>query len=69
MPANPPRIVALHGEIDAAVKFEPTRDAIGHLENLGWPVALKPYPDVGHAIPPPVRRELYLQLQRGLESP
>ncbi len=69
VPANPPRIVALHGEIDAAVKFEPTRDAIGHLENLGWPVTLKPYPDVGHAIPPPVRRELYLQLQRGLENP
>ena len=67
VPASPPKIVALHGEADVAVKFEPTRDAVGHLENLGWPVALKHYPEVGHAIPPVVRRELYLQLQRGLE--
>ena len=41
---------------------------IAHLEKLGWPVTLKPYPEVGHAIPPVVRRELYLQLQRGLEA-
>jgi phospholipase/carboxylesterase len=67
VPPSPPKIVALHGEVDVAVKFEPTRDAVAHLEKLGWPVVLKPYPEVGHAIPPVVRRELYLQLQRGLE--
>lgn len=68
LPANPPKIVALHGEVDVAVKFEPTREAVAHLEKLGWPITLKPYPEVGHAIPPVVRRELYLQLQRGLEA-
>ena len=68
LPASPPKIVALHGEIDVAVKLEPTREAVAHLEKLGWPVTLKPYPEVGHAIPPVIRRELYLQLQRGLEA-
>ena len=63
-----PKIVALHGEADPAVKFIPTREAVEHLEKLGWPVTLKPYPEVEHAIPPKMRRELYLQLQRALEA-
>jgi len=63
-----PKIVALHGEADPAVKFIPTREAVEHLEKLGWPVTLKPYPEVGHAIPPKMRRELYLQLERALEA-
>lgn len=63
-----PKIVALHGEADAAVKFIPTREAVEHLEKLGWPAILKPYPEVGHAIPPKMRRELYLQLQHALEA-
>lgn len=63
-----PKIVALHGEADPAVKFAPTREAVEHLEKLGWPAALKAYPEVGHAIPPNMRRELYLQLQRALEA-
>ncbi len=64
-----PKIVALHGEADPAVKFAPTLAAVEHLEKLGWPVTLKRYPEVGHAIPPNVRRELYQQLQRALENP
>jgi len=63
-----PKIVALHGEADTAVKFAPTREAVGHLEQLGWPATLKPYPEVGHAIPPKMRRELYLQLERALDA-
>lgn len=63
-----PKIVALHGEADPAVKYAPTREAVEHLEKLGWPASLKSYPDVGHAIPPVVRRELYLQLGRALEN-
>lgn len=62
-----PKIVALHGEVDPAVKFGPTREAVEHLEKLGWPASLKAYPDVGHSIPPTVRREMYLQIQRALE--
>ena len=63
-----PKIVALHGEADPAVKFTPTREAIEHLEQLGWPAALKRYPEVGHAIPPKMRHELYLQLERALKA-
>jgi phospholipase/carboxylesterase len=62
-----PKIVALHGEADPTVKFPPTREAVEHLEKLGWPATLKHYPEVGHAIPPIVRRELFVQLQRALE--
>lgn len=62
-----PKIIALHGEADPAVKFPPTLAAVEHLEKIGWPIALKRYPDVGHAIPPIVRRELFSQLQRALE--
>lgn len=64
-----PKIVALHGEVDTAVKLLPTQEAVEHLETLGWPVSLRRYPEVGHAIPPVVRRELYQQLQRALEQP
>lgn len=68
-PTRPlPKIVALHGEADNAVKFVPTREGVEHLEKLGWPVTLKSYPEVGHAIPPKMRRELYLQLERALET-
>lgn len=64
-----PKIVALHGEIDTAVKLQPTQEAVEHLEKLGWPASLRRYPEVGHAIPPVVRRELYQQLQRALAQP
>ncbi len=64
---NIPKLVVLHGEADDVVKFPPTLEAVQHLEKIGWPVTLKRYPEVEHAIPPNVRRELYLQLQRALE--
>jgi len=64
-----PKIVALHGEIDVAVKLQPTVEAVAYLEKLGWPASLRRYPEVGHAIPPVVRRELYQQLARALEQP
>jgi phospholipase/carboxylesterase len=63
-----PKIVALHGEADTAVKFLPTREAVEHLEKLGWSISLRAYPEVGHAIPPKMRSELYLQLQRALDA-
>lgn len=68
-PERAPKIVALHGEADAAVRFEPTRDAVEHLQQLGWPADLKGWPEVGHAIPPPIRRELYHQLGKALPQP
>lgn len=65
-PAVAPPIVALHGEADTAVKFAPTRVAVERLRELGWSATLKSWPEVGHAIPPPIRRELFHQLQRAL---
>lgn len=65
-PAVAPTIVALHGEADTAVKFAPTREAVDKLKQLGWPAELKSWPEVGHAIPPPIRRELFHQLTRAL---
>jgi phospholipase/carboxylesterase len=63
-----PAIDALHGEADAVVRFTPTREAVEHLEQLGWPATLQGYPEVGHAIPPPMRRELHLRIQRAVEA-
>lgn len=65
-PEVTPKIVALHGEADVAVKYPPTREAVEKLQDLGWPVELKSWPEVGHAIPPPIRRELHHQLKRAL---
>lgn len=63
-----PTIVALHGEADVVVPFAPTRESVDALKNQGWPVTLHPFPDVAHQIPPPIRRELYVQLQRAVEA-
>lgn len=56
---NYPPLVALHGTADVAVKYPPTADAVGHLEGLGFDVKLLSYEGVGHAIPPPIRRDLF----------
>jgi phospholipase/carboxylesterase len=67
-PADTPTIVALHGDVDKAVAFEPTRAAIDHLNSKGWSAELHRYPDVGHAIPPPMRDELFTLLRGYLEE-
>jgi phospholipase/carboxylesterase len=63
-----PTIYALHGEVDQVVRFGPTREAVDHLARQGWPAQLQSFPDVAHQIPAPVRRELYVQLQRAVEA-
>jgi phospholipase/carboxylesterase len=62
-PADAPTIVALHGDIDKAVAFGPTRDAVDDLKSKGWSAELRGYPNVGHAIPPPMRDELFSLLR------
>ncbi len=64
-----PTIVALHGDIDKAVGFGPTRDAVAHLTGLGWPAEFHGYPNVGHAIPPAMRNELFSLLRSYLDLP
>lgn len=65
-PPGAPPIVALHGEADAAVKFGPTKEAVDHLRQLGFDVTLRAWPEVGHAIPPAIRRELHARITRAI---
>lgn len=67
-PAPRPTIVALHGDADPVVPFPPTRDAVAQLSKQGWQATIQAFPDVGHQIPPPVRRELYTALRRAVEA-
>ena len=58
-----PPIVALHGDADVALPIQPTRDAVAALRDKGLAVELHEYPEVGHAIPPPMREELFALLR------
>nr|WP_263430195.1 alpha/beta hydrolase [Nannocystis pusilla] len=68
-PEGAPPIFALHGAADNAVKLAPTEQAVAHLQGLGWNARLKAWPDVGHAIPPTMRRELHQRIETALRSP
>jgi phospholipase/carboxylesterase len=72
-PAAYPPIVALHGDADPAVGFQPTRDAVEHLRGLGLSATLHAYPGVEHAITPDMRRDLHALLReahrRATEAP
>jgi phospholipase/carboxylesterase len=67
-PADAPTIVALHGDIDKAVAFGPTREAVEHLKTRGWSAELHGYPNVGHAIPPAMHDELFTLLRGYLDE-
>lgn len=54
-PARAPPIVALHGEADTMLPVAPTRAAVEALRAAGWPVELRTWPGVGHAVPAPIR--------------
>lgn len=68
LPAHVPTIIALHGDADKAVAFTPTRDAIEYLKTNGWPAELHGYPNVGHAIPPPMHDEIFSLLRGYLDE-
>ncbi|MEM6994711.1 MAG: dienelactone hydrolase family protein [Myxococcota bacterium] len=53
-----PPVVALHGTADAAVRYDGTKLAVDSLAELGYPVTLRTFEGVPHAIPPIVHREL-----------
>ncbi|WP_438030818.1 alpha/beta hydrolase [Sorangium sp. So ce233] len=59
-----PALVALHGDADRRVPFDPTRDAIAALSKLGVKASLQSYPDVGHTVSAEMRRDL-VRLIRG----
>lgn len=61
-------IVAFHGIDDQAVPYPSTKDAVTHLQQLGYDVELKAYPDVGHQVTPTMRDELFAQLRTAIEK-
>ena len=54
-----PPITAFHGDADAVVRVEPTREAVARLIELGYPATLREYPGVAHELPAALRRDLY----------
>ncbi len=63
-PTSAPPIVAFHGEADRVIPLAPTQAAVSQLKSAGFPVTLKTYPDVGHAIPPKLHAEFIAELNR-----
>ena len=66
-PEHPP-IVALHGTADNAVRYEPTKEAVGDLTAKGYAAQLKSYEGVQHAIPPEERTDLFDLLDDALAA-
>lgn len=54
-----PRIVAFHGTDDAAVKYEPTREAVAALTKQGFSAELITYGGIGHVITPEMQRDVF----------
>lgn len=63
-----PKVVALHGTADNAVRYEPTKEAIEALVAKGYPVTLMSYEGVRHAIPPQERTDLFDLLDDALAT-
>lgn len=61
-----PKVVALHGTADNAVPFGPTKESVDALVAAGFPVELRPYPDVKHVVVAPMRAEMYALLTDAL---
>jgi phospholipase/carboxylesterase len=61
-----PPIVAFHGTADPLVSVDDDRHGVRLLEKRGVRVDLRLYPGVGHALPPPLRNDLFAALARAL---
>lgn len=64
----PTPVVALHGDADNAVLIEPTRLAVDRLQELGYPVELREYPEVRHQITAEMRTVLWSLLRTATEE-
>lgn len=58
VPQGAPRLVALHGEADGRVPFQPTKEAVSQLSAMGWNAEIRSFAGVGHAMPDVLRKEL-----------
>lgn len=61
-----PRIAALHGTADNAVRFEPTQQSVQHLQSLGYAIDFEVYEGVPHVITPEMHRDLFDALVDGI---
>jgi phospholipase/carboxylesterase len=60
--ASFPPIVAFHGDADPIVSFDADRETVERLRQLGAHAELRTYDGVRHAVPPPMRRDLFAAL-------
>ena len=63
-----PRITALHGDADPAVRIQPTRDSVKDLQDHGYNVELVEYSDVGHQITPEMHRKMTELLSTAIQE-
>ncbi|HLT39983.1 MAG TPA: alpha/beta fold hydrolase [Enhygromyxa sp.] len=61
-----PPIIAFHGDDDRAVRYQPTQQAVAHLQTSGYRVELETYAGIGHAIPPDMRDDLLAAIREAL---
>lgn len=68
LPARPAPLFAFHGLDDSVVPWNPTRQAIQHLQALGFPVEVKSYSGLGHSLNSRLRSEWRQSLSSALQK-
>jgi phospholipase/carboxylesterase len=63
-----PPIKAFHGTADRAVAYEPTKQGVDALADKGYAAELVTYEEVGHAIPPNMREDLWTALRAAVDA-
>jgi phospholipase/carboxylesterase len=58
-PATMPAIIAFHGDADPLVSVQEDREGALLLEKRGVRVQVRVYPNLGHALPPALRSEIF----------
>jgi phospholipase/carboxylesterase len=61
-------IRALHGVDDPLLLVGPTRLLVSQLVRTGFDVSLREYAGVGHSVTPSMRRDLFVELARGIAA-
>lgn len=66
LPKSAPRLIALHGEADALIPIQPTKQAVMRLSEMGWKAELRPFAGVSHSVPAGMQRELFGLLESAI---
>lgn len=59
-------LIAFHGTSDKVLAFKWGLGAVNAFKEQGNDATLKPYPGVGHEMPPAMRADLWLEIQKAL---